>query len=140
VKSSTKTEKVWTTTKTKKTEAKTVNKVLNRLTWLSVLLTGLTSTFASTHFPLFKQSSSWMAALIILGVLGMLFIARFTNEGTKGWQFILDARLEIRRVSWPTRQETIYLTLIILVIVVVTSLFIYFLGLLFVNLIKWILI
>lgn len=81
-----------------------------------------------------------MAALIILGVLAMLFIARFTNQGTKSWQFILDARLEIRRVSWPTRQETIYLTLIILVIVVVTSLFIYFLGLLFVNLIKWILI
>lgn len=140
MKSSTKTEKVWTTTKTKKTGVKTVNKVLNKLTWLSVVLTGLTSIFASTHFPLFKKSSSWMAALIILGVLAMLFIARFTNQGTKSWQFILDARLEIRRVSWPTRQETIYLTLIILVIVVVTSLFIYFLGLLFVNLIKWILI
>ena len=80
-----------------------------------------------------------MTAFIIVGIVALLVIARFTNQGMKGWNFLLDARLEMRKVVWPTRQETINSTIIVLVIVVIASLLIYFVGLLFMHLIQWIL-
>ncbi|MBK2125566.1 preprotein translocase subunit SecE [Fangia hongkongensis] len=132
-------KKVWTTTTTKKVETKTVAGGLNKLLWLAVIVVGAIVVFASMYFPIFKNSSPLMAAFIIVGIVVMLAIARFTNQGAKGWQFVLDARLEMRKVVWPTRQETINSTLIVLAIVIVASLIIYFVGLLFMHLIQWIL-
>jgi preprotein translocase subunit SecE len=130
----------WTTTTSKNLDLGIVSTRLNVLLWLSIATLGLTTTFVNIYFPIFEQSPPLMSALIIMGIVSMLTVARFTSQGKKSWRFLCDARLEVRKVLWPTRQETVNLTLVVLLITVVASLFVYFMGLLFMYMIRWILI
>lgn len=62
----------------------------------------------------------------LLRVLGLLLaagisvaIALQTEKGRQIWAFIQDAQVEVRKVVWPTRQETVQTTLIVIVAVIV---------------------
>jgi len=60
-----------------------------------------------------------VVALIVLG------IASFTEKGKRAWIFAREARVELRKVVWPTRQETIQSTIMIIIVVVITALFLW---------------
>ncbi|HEV2614180.1 MAG TPA: preprotein translocase subunit SecE [Gammaproteobacteria bacterium] len=60
-----------------------------------------------------------VAGLIVLGV------ASFTQKGKRAWNFAKEARVELRKVVWPTRQETIQSTVMIMVVVIITALFLW---------------
>lgn len=132
------TKKVWITT-TKKADARQISRINNKVLWFSMLLFAALIIFSSMYFSLFSESPPLMAVLIIVGVLILLVIGKHTNQGIQGWNFLLEARLEMRKVVWPTRQETIHSTLIVLAIIAVASVIIYFVGLLFMHLIQAIL-
>lgn len=132
-------KKTWTTTVSKKADVKSVSSLTNKLLWLGIIIVAAAIVFSSMYFPIFENSSALTAAFIIVGIVVMLSIARLTHQGAKGWQFILEARLEMRKVVWPTRQETINSTLVVLAIVAIASVIIYFVGLLFMHAIQWIL-
>ena len=61
----------------------------------------------------------------VLGVLASigaaLGIAAFTAQGRAAREYISESHFELRKVVWPTRQETIQTTLVILVVVVILS-------------------
>ena len=40
-----------------------------------------------------------------------------TEKGRVGWEFVRDARTEVRKVVWPTRRETLQTTGIVIVMV-----------------------
>ena len=40
-----------------------------------------------------------------------------TDKGRVGWEFVRDARTEVRKVVWPTRRETLQTTGIVIVMV-----------------------
>ncbi len=63
---------------------------------------------------------------LLLRVIGLLVVAGIgaavalqTAAGRRLWQFALDARTEVRKVVWPTRQETMQTTLIVVVMVLI---------------------
>ena len=65
----------------------------------------------------------------LLRVLGMLavavvafFIAASSDPGRRGLAFVKDARVEVRKVVWPTRQETVQTTLIVVAFVLLVAL------------------
>lgn len=60
-----------------------------------------------------------IALLVIAG--GAAALAFVTEPGRALWRFGLDTRMEVRKVVWPTRQETIQTTLIVMVMVIVLS-------------------
>jgi preprotein translocase subunit SecE len=60
-------------------------------------------------------------ALIALGVVAA-FIALQTAKGKAFWALLKEARIEIRKVVWPTRPETTQTTLIVLAVVLVMAL------------------
>ena len=70
--------------------------------------------------------ADYAAPLRVLGLLvvsgGAAAIALQTAPGRALWEFIADARMEVRKVVWPTRQETIQTTLIVMAMVVVVGL------------------
>ena len=45
----------------------------------------------------------------------------FSQYGRNFWQFVLESRVELRKVFWPTRQETLTTTMVVLVFVVIAS-------------------
>ena len=61
-----------------------------------------------------------IGVLIVAGVAG--WVAVQTRKGRAFWGLCLDARSEIRKVVWPTRQETFQTTLIVIVAVAVLGL------------------
>ena len=61
-------------------------------------------------------------AIGIVYAIVVVLLASMTAEGKRFWQFARDARIEARKVVWPTRQETIQTTLLVLVMVVATAL------------------
>jgi preprotein translocase subunit SecE len=65
--------------------------------------------------------ASWvaLAAGMLLGVL--VFV--FSPYGRRFWQFVLEARVELRKVFWPSRQETLTTTLVVLGFVLMASVF-----------------
>ena len=72
-------------------------------------------------------------ALRSLGVLVALGIAVFVGlqsaQGQSLWRFVHAARAELRRVVWPTREETIQTTIAVLVFALIMGVFFWLLDL-----------
>ncbi|OED41538.1 preprotein translocase subunit SecE [Endozoicomonas sp. (ex Bugula neritina AB1)] len=69
------------------------------------------------------------AESILLRVVGLLVLAVVagvvalqTVKGGAFWTLVKDAKTEIRKVVWPTRQETLQTTLIVVAVVLVMGL------------------
>jgi preprotein translocase subunit SecE len=58
------------------------------------------------------------AAGVVLGAVVMAF----TAKGRQTKEFVSESLFELRKVVWPTRQETLRITGVILVVVVIVSL------------------
>jgi preprotein translocase subunit SecE len=71
-------------------------------------------------FYLFAEWPSWLRTIGLLAIAGgAVAVAYRTSQGRQLWQFISDARMEVRKVVWPTRQETVQTTLVVMAMVVV---------------------
>ena len=70
----------------------------------------------------FNDLPTWQRLLILLGgfVLGGA-VGYFTRSGQSLREFFSESLFELRKVVWPTRQETIQTTLVIMVVVVILS-------------------
>jgi len=74
-------------------------------------------------FYYFEEESLLFRVLGLLAVGGIsAAIALQSNPGRKTWMFAVDARTEVRKVVWPTRQETWQTTLIVFGMVLLMSL------------------
>ena len=62
----------------------------------------------------------------VLAIVGVAVVAAFvalqTERGRAIWEMAREARTEIRRVVWPTRQETTQTTLIVVALILLFSL------------------
>jgi preprotein translocase subunit SecE len=82
----------------------------------------------------FNDLASWQRLLILLGSMVLAgAIGYFTRAGTALRDFLVESNFELRKVVWPTRQETVQTTLVIMVVVVILSIL---LGLIDITL-KW---
>ncbi|MDN3519876.1 preprotein translocase subunit SecE [Aquisalimonas lutea] len=70
----------------------------------------------------------------VLGILAVgavaVGIAVTSNPGQNLWRFLQDARTEVRKVVWPTRQETVQTTIIVLIVVILVAIFLWLLDML----------
>ena len=65
--------------------------------------------------------ASWVALIAGMGLGVLVFV--FSPYGRRFWQFVLEARVELRKVFWPSRQETLTTTLVVLGFVLMASVF-----------------
>jgi preprotein translocase subunit SecE len=65
--------------------------------------------------------------LIIMAaiVLGMMLT---TDIGRAVWGFVLESKMEVRKVVWPTREETMRTTLLVFAMVFIVGLILWFLD------------
>jgi preprotein translocase subunit SecE len=59
--------------------------------------------------------------IVAIGIVAAL-IALQTAKGMAFWALVKSSRTEIRKVVWPTRQETVQTTLIVVVFVILVAL------------------
>ena len=75
-------------------------------------------------FYLVSAQTVWLRWLAVVGglVLGAVVIA-FSQYGTDLKQFIALSRIELRKIVWPNRQETLMTTAVVLGFVLLAGLF-----------------
>ena len=76
--------------------------------------------WAFYHFAAYSLLLRVIALLVIAG--GAAAIALTSDPGRQLWRFALDSRMEVRKVVWPSRQETMQTTLIVVVMVFIIGL------------------
>jgi preprotein translocase subunit SecE len=69
----------------------------------------------------------WGVAAV--GLVASLAVFAAAPQGRRFWGFMLDSRIELRKVVWPTRQETIQTTLMVFMFVTAAGLFFWVLDL-----------
>ena len=65
-----------------------------------------------------------------IGVIAALAVFALSPMGRRFWQFILDSRVELRKVVWPSRQETLQTTAVVFGFIVIAGLFFWVLDVL----------
>ena len=95
---------------------------------IAVLIAGIVG------FYYFEDQSQLLRVLGILAVGAVAVgIVLTTEMGRNGWSFVKEARVEVRKVVWPTRQETLQSTAIVLFMVVLVAIMLW----LFDTLLGW---
>ena len=80
-------------------------------------------------FYYFEDQATWVrviALLVAIGISGL--IALQTAAGKAAWVFRREAIIEVRKVVWPTRKETIQTTMVVLVVVIIMALLLWVLD------------
>jgi preprotein translocase subunit SecE len=62
-------------------------------------------------------------AMVIVGLAAAGGLMWFSWYGREFWQFALAARIELRKVVWPEREETIKTTYVVFIFAIVMGLF-----------------
>ena len=97
-----------------------------------ILIAGIV---ANTYFD--QVAWALRTAAGILLIILMVLVALQTTAGRLAWSFAKSARNELKKVVWPTRQETIQTTLVVVVMVVIAALILWGLDKLFFWLVGW---
>lgn len=75
--------------------------------------------FQFFYFADLPSGWRWVLLLVLAG--GALGVAAFTERGRPAREFLAEAQFELRKVVWPTRQETVQTTLVISAVVMVVA-------------------
>jgi len=82
-------------------------------------------------FYYFADLATVIRALMVLaGTVGGIAVAMLSAPGKELWSFIVGSRIEVRKMVWPNRQETMQTTGAVLVFVLVMGVFFWGLDLL----------
>jgi preprotein translocase subunit SecE len=81
-------------------------------------------------YYLLASQPSWMRWLPVIGSLLLAaVVVAFSRYGTEFRRFVELARIELRKIVWPTRQETLQTTLVVFGFVIIAGLFFWLLDL-----------
>jgi preprotein translocase subunit SecE len=91
-----------------------------------------------TGFYLLSAQPIWLRWIMVLAsiVLGAL-VGLQSYQGRAFSSFVQASRIELRKVVWPNRQETIQVTIVVFVMVIVLALFFWGLDSLLGLLTRW---
>jgi preprotein translocase subunit SecE len=89
---------------------------LDTAKWLLVVAIILGGVYANTLFATEPVLYRAIAGLVLLGVAVAIMLQTALGKAT--WELAKESRVEIRKVVWPTRQETIQTTFIVVAVVI----------------------
>lgn len=111
------------------------NTSLDWLKWsfvLFLIIAGLIANYYYNTQPWPLRLLGWLLLLVIASV-----VALQTKQGKQALEFARESRMELRKVFWPTRQETIQTTLVVAAMVIVLALILWGVDSLLMWLIGW---
>ena len=88
-----------------------------------ILLVGIVS-----YYYLTQISILFRALMVLASVVVSLVIFFQTQRGKTLWEFFQGSRVEIKKVIWPTKQETFQTTLTVFVFVLIMGIFFWLLD------------
>ncbi len=73
------------------------------------------------YFASWPVWSRWL--MVLVGLAAGAIVAVQSTQGVQFWQFVQSSRIELRKVVWPTKDESWKLTGLVFVVVIIMSLF-----------------
>jgi len=118
--------------------AKTEVEVSNKMDTVKLGLSVLILIVGVAGFYYFEAES------LLYRVLGLLVLVAFavsiiytTNMGRSVVGFARESRIEVRKVVWPTRQETVQTTLMVIVSVIIVGIMLYFIDMILLEAVQY---
>lgn len=116
------------------TDVSTSRSIIDPLFWLLALALLVGATLIPQYLPAYWAPAAdvWVrvgvvAAMIVLALV-LLYI---TSQGKAFVVLLKDSRTELRRITWPTKTDTLQTTWIVLVVVVVMAIILWLMDLFF---------
>lgn len=76
------------------------------------------------------QNQLLRTAFVVIGLVLAALLAWQTQIGRSLWGFISSSRNEVRKMVWPTREETLQTTVAVIVVVLITAVLMWLLDIL----------
>ncbi|MFI4918289.1 MAG: preprotein translocase subunit SecE [Legionellales bacterium] len=96
----------------------TQSNMKDMMSWIGIVLVTVGAFFCTYNYTISGpvQTIIWISWLILV-----LFLGYLTTKGKQIFEFALEAKIELLKVVWPTRQETIQTTSIVMIMVTLTG-------------------
>jgi preprotein translocase subunit SecE len=118
------------------TEARGGRCLLEAVKWLIVAILLVVAIVGNYYYRDLSLPLRTLAVVLIITVAGA--VALMTTKVKATVEFAREALTEVRKVIWPTRQETLHTTLIVAVVTTVTSMILWWLDGILVHLVSFI--
>ena len=112
-------------------KVKTSDTTMDTVKWIVVAGLVAAGIYGNSYFAAESMLYRSIALLVVAGIAA--WIAAKTSKGSAFVNLCMDARTEIRKVVWPTRQETTQTTLIVVVVVIIVAILLWGLD----SLLSW---
>jgi preprotein translocase subunit SecE len=99
---------------------------------VAILAAGVAGFYLLSEQPIWLRWIIVLAALVAAGFVGLQ-----SYQGKTFWSFVQSSRIELRKVVWPNRQETMQVTIVVFVMVLILALFFWGLDTLLGALTRW---
>jgi preprotein translocase subunit SecE len=94
------------------------------------VVAGLLVAGGITGYYMLSAQPAWQRWLAVAaGIVLAVVVLALSAYGRGFKQFVADARVELRKIVWPTRQETMQVTVAVFIFVVIAGLFFWLLDL-----------
>ena len=95
----------------------------NALDVVKLALAGALLVAGLVAYYYFADWNGWARlGVMVVGVIAAVAVGAFTALGRSVREYLSESQFELRKVVWPTRDETVRTTLVIMVVVVILSL------------------
>jgi preprotein translocase subunit SecE len=98
----------------------------------AILAGGIAAFYMLPDLPIWLRWIIVLAALVLGTLVGLQ-----SAPGKNFWGFVQSSRTELRKVVWPDRQETLQVTLVVFVMLIVLALFFWALDSLLGFITRW---
>ena len=102
------------------TKAETSEYRLDAVKWIVVLGILAGGIYANSYYAAIEPLYRALAGVLVAAAA--VVVALQTEKGAAVWELAKEARVEVRKVVWPTPQETTQTTLIVVVAVLIVAL------------------
>jgi len=97
-----------------------------------ILAAGIAGFYLLVDLPIWLRWIIVLAALVVGALVSLQ-----SYQGKEFWSFVQSSRVELRKVVWPNRQETMQVTLVVFVMIITLGLFFWGVDTLLALLTKW---
>ncbi len=108
---------------------------MNALKWFLVAALVATGVVGNLWFATIGLGYRVLGLLVLSAVA--VAISSQTQQGRQVWQFSQEARLELRKVVWPSRTETTRMTIAVLLMVFFVGLFLWAVDAVVFRVVAW---
>lgn len=116
------------------TDVSTSRSIIDPVFWLLALALFVGATLIPQYLPAYWAPAAdvWVRVSVVTAMIVLAMVLLYITSQGKAFVVLLkDSRTELRRITWPTKTDTLQTTWVVLVVVVVMAIILWLMDLFF---------